>query len=121
MQSVCIAIACFGGEWFAIYQSFISTSYNTSNPSHNLCSPLIISAPHSTIQIIPNSPPKLSRPLPNHRSQILNIIPRRDPKFPHKILRRILHIATVIPRLQLILWTAKVRVRADGGGAFETL
>lgn len=78
---------------------------------------------HSVLQIIPDSPLQLRRPIPQHTRQILQIIPSRDPKPPHNVLRRALQIAILARRAWhlLVFGTAEVGVGGDGLGAFEAL
>lgn len=75
---------------------------------------------HLTIQIRPHCPPKLRRPLPKNLRQVLQIIPRRDPKLPHKVLRRALEVAVILLS-PIVLLAPKIRVRGDGTGALEAL
>lgn len=74
------------------------------------------------IQIIPNSPLQLRRPLAKNIRQILNIIPRRNPKPPHKIPRRTLQIVILAEiHLVVILRSAEIRIRRDRRRALESL
>jgi len=93
------------------------TSYTSQKiPTTNLHTP-------SVIQIIPNSPLQLRRPLAKHTRQILQIIASGNPEFAHKVLRRRLQIAVVLDAAGafFVFGTAEVGVGRDGLRAFEAL
>ena len=67
---------------------------------------------------------QLLRTLPQCCTQIFQIIPRRDPKLPHKIPCRAFQIAVVAVLVSLrdiVLGSAKICVAGDGRCAFEAL
>ena len=66
---------------------------------------------------------QLRRPLPQNLRQILQIIPRRDAKLPHKVPRGALEVAViaVLVRLGLVLGPAEIRIAGDGGRALEAV
>ena len=85
-----------------------------------------------TLPILPPKPQtkekkqtlQLTRPLPQHLRQILQIIPGRDAKLAHEIPRRALQVAVVaiLVHLQrLVLGPAEIRVAGDGRRALEAL
>lgn len=108
------------------YQNSTRLSVYAPAPTHKPHNtPLTINSflplePRSRVQIVPYSPLQLTRPVAQHTRQILNIIPRGNPKLPHKVLGRRLQIP-IIALGNLIFRTAEIGVRGDGRGALEAL
>lgn len=92
-------------------------TYNTPTSNAQQISTI---SPRLTIQIRPHRTPQLRRPLPKHLRQVLQIIPRRDPKLPHKVLCRALKV-TIVLLAPFILFAPEIRVRRDGAGALKAL
>jgi hypothetical protein len=78
----------------------------------------------SVVEVIPNGPLQLRRPLAKHTRQILEIVTSSDPKLAHKVLRRRFQIAVVFDATGaslFVFWTAEVGIGRYGLRAFEAL